>query len=133
MRFTKEQYAQALFEALAETSPKSHDTVINNFIEALKANGDLSSYEDIIEAYEIYDKTERGVKEVEVTTASAKVNKTLIDDLNKLVGKNAEITQKSDDKIIGGVVIKIDDTLIDGSIKNHLNNLENTLKGSSHG
>ncbi len=133
MRFTKQQYAQALHEALTESSPRSHDTVIDNFVRALKDNGDLGSYEAIIEEYEIYDKQQRGVTEVEVTTTGGKVNKDLINDLNKLVGKNAEIIQKADDKIIGGVVIRIDDTLIDGSVKNHLDNLGNTLKGNAHG
>lgn len=133
MRYSKEQYAQALYEALQDSAPKSHDRVIDNFIKTLKNNGDLGSYETIIETYETYDKEQRGVREVEITTASDKVSKSVIDDLNKIVGKNATITHTTDDKIIGGVVIKVDDTLIDGSIKNHLNNLENTLKGSSHG
>ena len=133
MRFTKQQYAQALYEALQESSPKSHDKVIDNFIKALRDNGDLGSYEEIISYYEVYDKEQRGVTEVEVVTANSSVNKSLINDLNKLVGKSAEITNKTDEKIIGGVVIRIDDTLIDGSIKNHLDNLGNSLKGNAHG
>ncbi len=133
MKFSKQQYAQALHESLQDTNPKSHDKVIDNFVQTLKANGDLSSYEDIINEYERYDKQQRGVTEVEITTASASVNKTLLNDLNRLVGKNAEVTHKTDDKIIGGVVLRIDDALIDGSIKNHLYNLEKTLKGSSNG
>ncbi len=128
MRYTKEQYAQALYESLQDTAPRSHDTVIDNFIKTLKNNGDLGSYEAIIETYEAYDKEQRGVTEVEVTTAGATINKTLLNDLNKLVGKDAEVIHKTDDKIVGGVVIRIDDTLIDGSIKHQLNNLGNTLK-----
>lgn len=128
MKYSRSQYVQALHEALQDTDAKSHDRVIDNFIQTLKANGDLGSYEAIIKEYEVYDKEQRGVKDVEITTAGASVNKSLISDLNKLVGKNIDITQKHDDKIIGGVVIKVDDTLIDGSIKNHLNNLGKTLK-----
>lgn len=129
MRYSKEQYAQALYEALQDSAPKSHDTVIDNFIKTLKDNGDLGSYEAIIESYEKFDKQLRGVKEVEVTTAGATVNKSLLNDLNILVGKDAEVIHKTDDKIVGGVVIRIDDTLIDGSIKHQLDNLGNTLKG----
>lgn len=130
MRFTKEQYAQALYEAIQDTSPKSQDKVIDNFIQILKDNGDLGSYESIINAYEELDKREKGMQDVTITTASgASVNKPLITSLNKLVGKNTEITHATDDKIIGGVVIKIDDTLIDGSIKNQLDSLGKTLKG----
>lgn len=128
MKYSKSQYVQALHEAIHETDAKSHDKVIDNFIQTLKVNGDLGSYESIIEEYEKYDKDQRGVKDVEITTAGASVNKSLLNELNSLVGKNIDITQKQDDKIIGGVVIKVDDTLIDGSIKNHLENLGKTLK-----
>jgi F-type H+-transporting ATPase subunit delta len=133
MRFTKQQYAQALHEALQESSPKSHDQVIENFIKALKDNGDLGSYEEIISEYENFDKEQREVTEVEVTTASTTINKGLMNELNEIAGKNAELNHKTDDKIIGGVVIRIDDTLIDGSIKNHLETLENKLKGNANG
>ena len=129
MKYSKSQYVQALYEALQDTDAKSHDRVIDNFIQALRANGDLGSYEAIIKEYEVYDKQQRGVKDVEVTTAGATVNKSLIHELNSLLGKNIDVIQKQDDKIIGGVVIKVGDTLIDGSIKNHLDKLGKTLKG----
>lgn len=130
MKFNHRQYAQALHEALADTAPKDQDKVIENFIEVLKAKGDLAEYEKIIAAYEVYDREQRGVTEVEVTTAegSTKVNKSLIDDLNKIVGNDIEVKQKVDSNLIGGVVIRAGDTLIDGSIKNQLDQLQKNLK-----
>lgn len=128
MKFTNKQYAQALYEALQDTQAKDHDTVIENFVQILRQKGDLAQYEKIIAEYEIYDKQQRGITDVEVTTATEiKLNKSLIDDLNKVVGKDIELKQKVDSNLIGGVVIKAGDTLIDGSIKNHLNNLRDTL------
>lgn len=128
MKFNHKQYAQALHEALQETSPKDHDIVIENFIEILKQKGDLAEYEKIIAAYEDYDRDQRGITEVEVSTAGdAKINKSLIDDLNKIVGKDIKIKEKVDNKLIGGVVIRAGDTLIDGSIKHHLDELHKTL------
>jgi F0F1-type ATP synthase delta subunit len=95
MKYSVNQYAQALYEALQDTNPKSHDTVIDNFIKTLKANGDLGSYETIVNTYEQYDKQQRGVTEVEITTTTeTTINKTLLNELNKLVGKNAEVIQK---------------------------------------
>ncbi len=130
MKFNHRQYAQALHEALADTAPKDQDKVIENFIEVLKAKGDLAEYEKIIAAYEVYDREQRGVTEVEVTTAegSTKVNKSLIDDLNKIVGSDIEVKEKVDSNLIGGVVIRAGDTLIDGSIKNQLDQLQKNLK-----
>ncbi len=129
MKYTHSQYAQALYESLQDTKPKDHDQIIENFIQVLGANGDLGEYENIIAEFEIYDRDQRGIKEVEVTTATdIKFNKPLLDELNSIVGKDIELKQKVDENIVGGVVIKVEDTLIDGSVKNHLNNLANQLK-----
>lgn len=128
MKFTHKQYAQALHEAITDTAPKDQDKVIENFIEILKQRGDLAEYERIIEAYEIYDREQRGITEVEVTTAGdTKVSKPILDELNKLVGKDIEIKEKVDQNIIGGVVIRAGDTLIDGSVRNQLNQLRENL------
>ncbi len=130
MRYTHQQYAQALYESFTDTKPKDHNQIIENFILVLKKNGDLGEYEKIIAVFEDYDRSQKGVKEVEVTTAhEGKLSKEVLTHLNKLVGKNIEIKRKVDENIIGGVVIKVDDTLIDGSTKRQLEDLENTLKG----
>ena len=129
MRYTNLQYAQALYASLQDTNPKDYDQVIENFIAILKANGDLGAYEEIIAVYERYDKEQRGIKEVEVTAAMpTSVNKSLLNELNEIVGKNIEVKQKIDANIIGGVIIKVDDALIDGSVKRQLENLEDSLK-----
>ena len=130
MKFTHNQYAQELHEALVETSPKDQDTIIENFIEILKQKGDLAEYEKIVAAYESYDKELKGIIDVEVTTAtdaSVSTNKAFIDELNAIVGKDIAIQHKIDNNLIGGVVIKAGDTLIDGSIKHNLENLHKTL------
>jgi F-type H+-transporting ATPase subunit delta len=129
MKFTHLQYAQALHEALAETKANDHDKIIENFIQTLKRYGDLAEYEKIVAAYEDYDRKQKGITEVEVTTASeVKFNRTLLHELNNLVGKDIEVKHNVDEGLIGGVVIKAGDTLIDGSVKNHLNILRQTLK-----
>ncbi|HEX3099582.1 MAG TPA: ATP synthase F1 subunit delta [Patescibacteria group bacterium] len=132
MKFNHKQYAQALYEALHDTAPKDQDKVIQNFIEILKQKGDLAEYEKIIAVYEDYDREQRGITEVEVITAqgATKMNKSLIDDLNEIVGKDIEIKQKVDSNLIGGVVIRAGDTLIDGSVKNHLEQLRQNLESN---
>lgn len=130
MKFTHTQYAQALHEALQDSSPKDQDTIIENFIEILKKKGDLAEYEKIITAYESYDKELKGIIDVEVTTASdtsLSTNKAFIDKLNAIAGKDTAIQHKIDNNLIGGVVIKAGDILIDGSVKHDLENLHKTL------
>jgi F-type H+-transporting ATPase subunit delta len=129
MKYTHKQYAQALYEALQDTKPKDQDIVIENFIQILKDKGDLAEYEKIIAVYEAHDREQRGITEVEVTTATGatKLDKSFIDNLNEIIGKDIQIKEKIDSNLIGGIVIKAGDTLIDGSIKHHLDQLHETL------
>lgn len=128
MRFSHQQYAVALYESLHEVSHKDHDRVIANFIEILKSNGDLREYEKIIEMFEAHDREQKGIKQVELTTAHpVEASRTIIHELNQIVGKDIELKQKVDEKLIGGVVVKVDDTMIDGSVKGQLQRLRKDL------
>jgi len=47
--------------------------------------------------------------------------------LEKLTGRQVEMTVEKDPALLGGIVIGVGDTLYDGSIKNQLNNMRNLL------
>lgn len=132
MKFTVKQYAQALYESISDTNPKDHDKVINNFIRVLKENDDLTSYEKIIIEFESLLGEVANTSNIEITTATeAAAAPNIIKELNafaKRQGQKAEITTKIDETIIGGALIKVDDTLIDASLKSQLNHLEQELK-----
>jgi F-type H+-transporting ATPase subunit delta len=51
----------------------------------------------------------------------------LKDQLDRITGKNVIINEQIDSTLIGGFVIKMEDTVIDASIKNQLNKLRETL------
>ncbi len=128
MKYSAEQYASALFEALSEVGPKDHNTVIENFITVLQKQNELEHYESIIEAYERLDKEKRGIQPATVTLArEMKLSGELLEELNGLAKKKLEITTQVDESIIGGVVIRMDDTLIDASVKTQLEQLKNSL------
>lgn len=52
---------------------------------------------------------------------------TLKDQLDRITGKNVIIKEQIDSTLIGGFVIRMEDTVIDVSIINHLNKLRETL------
>lgn len=129
MKFTVKQYAQSLYEVIETTDPKQHDRVIDNFISILKTNGDLEAYEKIITEFEKLLDVQSQTSEVTITTASEKsVTPSLLKELNHFAKGKLTLTKKTDDEIIGGVVIRVDDTLIDASLKTQLDNLESNLK-----
>lgn len=128
MKYSIQQYAQALYDALHETAEKDHEKIIDKFVDILKTNQDLAKYEQIIDTYERLDNEARGVLKANVTTArEVKLDKGVIDKLNELAGTKLEVEHKVDDSLIGGVVIRMDDTLIDASVKGQLGKLKKSL------
>ncbi len=131
-KITVSQYAQSLHEAISDTNPKDHDKVIDNFIRVLKSNNDLDKYEKIVDEYESLLAIDKSTSKIEVTTtAQTSVTPTLLKELNQFAADNknkTQVTTKTDDSIIGGVLIKVDDTLIDASLKNQLDNLHSHLQ-----
>jgi len=126
MRYSPKQYAKALYESLKEAKEDKVDLVFKNFYNILLRNNDLKIINKIIEKIEEIDKEERGVVEVEVTGAK-EIDKDLVSKLCNLIGKKAEIQEKVDLGLIGGLKIQINDLLIDGSIKAKLNKLRQNL------
>jgi len=128
MRLTPTQYAQALYDAVSETNPKDYDKVMDNFVKILSTNGDIAQYKEIEEQYKQLDRKAKGISEVEVTFAKEHSTK-ILGDLNSVVQGKAEFKTKIDEGIVGGVVVRVDDTLIDASVKTQLDNLNRSLKG----
>lgn len=121
------EYAEALFQAVSETKPLEHDKIIDRLVEVMAANGDLAKMDEIEEQFKKLERESKGITEVEITTASDVKSKELLTTLNNIVGNHIEVKQKIDDGLIGGVVVRAGDTLIDASVKNSLNNLKNTI------
>lgn len=126
-KLTPTQYAQALYDAVHETANKDHDKVLDNFVKILGANGDLGKYEQIEAEYHRLEMKEKGIKEAEVTFAQEH-NPKVLEELNKVVDGKVEFKTKIDEGIVGGVVIRVEDTLIDASVKTQLKKLNEDLK-----
>ncbi|MCX6797074.1 MAG: ATP synthase F1 subunit delta [Candidatus Doudnabacteria bacterium] len=129
MRITSQQYALALYDAVHQTKDGDHDLVLDNFVKILAQNGELSKYGEITEAYKILEMKEKGITNAQVTIAKdIEINSGLVNQLNKIIGSKMEIKKTVDARIVGGVVVRVDDTLIDASVKTQLNNLNQNLK-----
>lgn len=128
MKFTTKQYAQCLVEVLETTSPNHQDKVIDNFISILRQNGDLTAYEKIISEVEIMFEKHHSTSQATITTATgASISTNLLRELNRFGKKHVNVQERTDKEIIGGVVIRVDDTLIDASLKTQLDNMKNNL------
>lgn len=130
MKFTPAHYANALYEALEDAQAKDHDKILDNFVKTLVEQNDLRMFDQIEEEFDRLEKAKQGVRIADVASAkplSKQSEKAIIDKLNKIAKSDVVIRKKIDESLIGGVVIKMDDTLIDASLKRSLEELKNNL------
>jgi F-type H+-transporting ATPase subunit delta len=127
---TANQYAQALYGAIQETDPKDQDKVLDNFAKVLAERGDLSKFAEIEEEYLKISEHGDGIRNVTVTTArEMPISESLIKELNLVAGERIKIKKEVDPGLIGGIVIRAEDTLLDASIKKDLKDLGKEISG----
>lgn len=124
--YSVQQYANTLYEVLQDTQPKDHQKVIDNFVDILKENKDSNLFPDIVKEIEKIDQSKGDTKKVEITSAKpldVEEEQKIIEELNASFGENIELKKVVDEGIISGLVIKIDDMVIDGSVKKRIEKL----------
>lgn len=128
--YTVEQYANTLYEVLEDTHPKNHHKVIDNFVNILVENNDSGLYQEIIKEVKKIEQEKKDKKTVEIITArplKAQEEQTLFESINDCLGKNVEFKKAVDQGLISGLVIKVDDVVIDGSVKKRLEKMKSKI------
>ncbi|WP_136807992.1 ATP synthase F1 subunit delta [Desulfosediminicola flagellatus] len=108
------------------------DKVMGNFLNLLVQKSRAEILPEIAEEYKIMVDDEKNISHGSVISAvelsdelQAKIQATL----EKLTGKKVELTTSVDPSIIGGVIAKVGDLVLDGSIKAQLAGLKDSIKG----
>ena len=94
-----------------------------NFLKVLARNGRFNCLAATAASAEKLRDETAGRVQGELTTAEAvdtKVVERIAERLAKVVGKEVKLTKKVDANVIGGMVIRIGDTVYDGSVVNQL-------------
>ncbi len=131
MQVTVKQYSQTLYEATKEKSQSEIDKIVVNFVNILAQEGQLKSQQLIVEKFkEIYNQ-ENKIIQAQVITCE-KLDFSLQQYLKKYLSKKYKaqevvINNKIDRNIQGGVILKIKDECLDGSIKRQLEELKKSL------
>lgn len=106
------------------------NTAGNNFVSLLAENKRLPALPEISALFEtLKSEKERSVDTV-ITSAfplSPEQTNKLADSLKKKLGREVNVTTAVDSSILGGVVIKAGDLVIDGSVRGKLAKLADTL------
>ena len=113
-------------------APIGVDKVMANFLSLLVEKKRADVLPDIADEYQIMVDAEKNVSHGTVVSAvelskelQAKVQATL----EKITGKKVELTASVDPSIIGGIIAKVGDLELNGSIKTQLASLKDSIKG----
>ncbi len=97
----------------------------------LAENGRLQIVSEIARRYESLKNRERGVLDVDVTTAfplDEAQQQSIAAVLKNKLGRDIRITSSEEPALIGGVVIRAGDLVIDSSVQGQLTKLANELE-----
>lgn len=101
-----------------------------SFIRVLMENGRLSLLPEISELYDMLRSEAEASIDVVVTSAlkmDSKQEASLVSMLEKKLGKKVQLTSTVDAALIGGIVIRAGDLVIDGSVMGRLGDLASQL------
>jgi len=102
-----------------------------NFLKLLVHNNRLSLLPTIAKLFEAYKAEDEGYAEVEVLTAyalSKEAKHDLTTTLEKTLGKKIHMNVAVDKLLIGGVLVRAGDRVIDGSIRGRLQHMQKALQ-----
>ncbi|MCE5256551.1 MAG: ATP synthase F1 subunit delta [Spirochaetaceae bacterium] len=124
----------ALFFAVAEKVGLS--PVVKSFINLLIEKGRVQHLGEIAEYYDRLIDEHDNVARAQVSTA-IKLGKEALGDieqmLGKMTGKKVVVDFEMDPGLIGGILVKIGDLVLDGSVKRELLNFKESLKRGALG
>jgi F-type H+-transporting ATPase subunit delta len=108
------------------------DTVMGNFLNLLVQKKRAEILPEIADAYKTMVDEIKNISHGNVISAvelSDELKNNIQTVLEKLTGKKVELTTSVDPSIIGGMVAKVGDLVLDGSIKTQLAGLKDSIKG----
>ena len=121
-QLSKEQKGELMLKVLSDKLNQQQQ----NLVRLMAENGRLKALPEVARQFETFRAEAEGKIEAEVISAFALTSdqeQTITEMLKSKLGRDVSITTSTDESLIGGVVIKAGDTIIDGSMKSQLESL----------
>lgn len=131
MKITSTQYALSLYEVTKDKSFQEVDRIVFNLARILCKRSQLKTAPSIIRKFrDIYNR-ENKIIEAEIISREKlddRLSHQIIDYIGKKYGvERVSLNNKIDEKIKGGIIIKVGDEIIDASITRKLKDLKSKL------
>ena len=125
-QLSKEQKGELVLRVLSDKVNQQQQ----NLIRLMAENGRLRALPEVARQFEVYRAEAEGKVEAQVISAfplTTEQEQAITATLKSKLGRDVSITSSTDESLIGGVVIKAGDTIIDGSMKSQLESLAISL------
>lgn len=131
MKITSKNLAQTLLELSDGKSEDETKKTVRQFVEYLAKEQMLSDADKILDEYRTLYNEKHGIVEATVTLVNrlpARTRMHLRETLKKKYkAREVHMLEKVDERILGGMKIKVGDTVYDSTLKNSLNQLQARL------
>ena len=114
---------------LAEVT-RGGQQLLANALQLMLERGRFAAVPELHSAYDALAIVEEGVVEVEVISAaelSPETEKKIAARIKEATGRRVEMARRVDPSIIGGLVLRIGDVIVDGSVKARIRQLRRRL------
>lgn len=131
MKITVAQYAKSLYAATLDKSAEETDVAVLNFVKILEKNNQIKARKEIIREFQKVYNAENGIIEAEITSRE-KLSEESRGVLRKKLSSEYEakevvLKEKINEAIKGGIIIRIGEDVLDGSIERKLKELRKNL------
>ena len=131
MKISSKQYALSLYELTVDKTETVVADILKNFVDFIIKNNDYGRINEISSEFsKIWDENNSNLS-VSLTSAHKLEDETKDIIINYLKNKtgfsNINFVESIKEDIMGGVILHYGDKVIDGSLKNNLNNLKNKI------
>lgn len=127
MKLTPRQYAELLYELTRDAQKAELEERLRRFAQFLVRRRATALLPRIFAAFNELWNEQKGIVEIELTSAR-RVGGEFKTKLRRALGaKTVAIKSRADPLLIGGLTLKINDTIIDGSVRGLLVRLKEAL------
>lgn len=133
MRITNDQYAKLLYEAFSSSNEKEKEALLIGIAESIKENRKQASLNNIENRYQAIKKKKSGQLEG-VVYSDEKMDKSQLESIKKAIAERKDISEnlieledRVDSELLGGFVVKFENEIFDGSLKNRVDKIKQAL------
>ena len=132
MKISPKLYATGLLQALHNKQEAEAAAIIDAFVALLARNNDTAKTDRIIAAFSDLWNKEHKIIASEITTAR-ELDTGTRDSLKSFLltrsgAREVEMKEKIDTEVLGGAIIRYDDTVLDFSVKTKISDLISAIK-----